>query len=181
MSETRKSADLPPKAGETESFPSGKLTFLSPKPLPTGLSPVDHGHAVGEVNEGYLDFGVGMPPVFGWQMMLGGPFGLFVLMAFGFPLIAFLVFYWLGDGWDDGVHALRGVFDYGFPIAVGGGASLSSCFPSHAGRPIQILKKLFPLASTANAVRFALCPRERRKRSSSPGKSWLPGSLRLRA
>lgn|SRR5690554_905650 len=163
MSETRKSADLPPKAGETESFPSGKLTFLSPKPLPTGLSPVDHGHAVGEVNEGYLDFGVGMPPVFGWQMTLGGPFGLFVLMAFGFPLIAFLVFYWLGDGWDDGVHALRGVFDYGFPIAVGGGGFAFFMLSLPRWQAYTNLKKVVPTRFNRQRREVCFVPKGEKK------------------
>lgn len=48
--------EQPLHAGRSEPFPSGRLTLLSPKPLPTGLPPVDHGHAVGEVNDGYLDF-----------------------------------------------------------------------------------------------------------------------------
>lgn len=109
-----------PRAGRSQPFPSGRLTFLSPKPLPTGLRPVDHGHAVGEVNDGYLDFGVGTTPVFGWQMTLGGPFGVFVFIAFFTPAMAFLLFYWLGNGWPDAVHALRGVFDVTFEIAIWG-------------------------------------------------------------
>ena len=96
------------------------------------------------MNEGYLDFGVGMPPVFGWQATLGGPFGLFVLMAFGFPLIAFLTFYWLGDGWGDGIHALRGVFDYGFPIAVGGGGFAFFMLSLPRWQAYAKLKKVVP-------------------------------------
>ena len=49
------------RAGRSDKFPSGTVTYLSPLPLPTGLPPTDHGHAVGEVNERYLDFGVGLP------------------------------------------------------------------------------------------------------------------------
>ena len=109
-----------PRAGRSEPFPSGRLTFLSPGPLPTGLPPVDHGHAVGEVNDGYLDFGTGVTPVFGWQATLGIPFFCFLFIAFFIPLIAFLMFYWLGDGWPDAIHALRGVFDITFWIAVWG-------------------------------------------------------------
>lgn len=109
-----------PRAGRSEPFPSGRLTFLSPKPLPTGLPPVDHGYAVGEVNEGYLDFGAGTPPVFGWQMALGGPFFCFLFIAFFIPVVAFLMFYWLGNGWPDAIHALQGVFDITFWLAVWG-------------------------------------------------------------
>ena len=65
-----------PRAGKVEGFPSGRLTFLAPLPLPTGLPSPDHGRAVGTINDRYLDFGVGLPPVFGWQITLGGPFGI---------------------------------------------------------------------------------------------------------
>ena len=109
-----------PRAGRSEPFPSGRLTFLSPRPLPTGLPPVDHGHAVGEVNDGYLDFGTGVTPVFGWQATLGIPFFCFVFIAFFIPLIAFLMFYSLGDGWSDAIHALRGVFEINLWLAVWG-------------------------------------------------------------
>lgn len=51
--------EQPPRAGRSEPFPSGRLTFLAPLPLPTGL-----------------------PPVFGWQMALGGPFFCLVLVVF---------------------------------------------------------------------------------------------------
>jgi len=109
-----------PRAGRSEPFPSGRLTFLSPGPLPTGLPPVDHGHAVGEVNDGYLDFGTGVTSVFGWQMTLGGPFGLFFFIAFLIPMMGFLLFFWLGNGLPDAMHALRGVFDITFWLAVWG-------------------------------------------------------------
>jgi hypothetical protein len=110
-----------PRAGKVESFPSGRLTFLSPLPLPTGLPPMDHGRAVGEVNEHYLDFGVGLPPVFGWQVTLGMPFFGFLSIAFVFPLIAFLLFYWLGNGFPDAIHAFWGVINIGFWIGLGAG------------------------------------------------------------
>ena len=113
-----------PRAGKVETFPSGRLTFLAPLPLPTGLPPTDHGHAVGEVNDRYLDFGVGLPPVFGWQVTLGTPLAGFVLVAFVFPLIAFLLFYWLGNGFPDAIHAFWGVIDISFWIGLWGGGGL---------------------------------------------------------
>jgi len=113
--------EQPPRAGRSEPFPSGRLTFLAPRPLPTGLPPVDHGHAVGEVNEGYLDFGAGATSVFGWQATLGGPFFCFLFTAFGIPALAFVLFYWLGNGWPDGIHALQGVFDITFWLGFWGG------------------------------------------------------------
>ena len=113
-------SEEPPRAGRSEPFPSGRLTFLSPRPLPTGLPPVDHGYVVGEVNDGYLDSGTAVTPVFGLQMVLGGPLGLFLFTAFIIPLMSFLLFYWLGNGWADGVHAFWGVFDITFPLATWG-------------------------------------------------------------
>lgn len=108
-----------PRAGKVESFPSGRLTFLAPLPLPTDLPPTDHGHAVGAVNDRHLDFGVGLPPVFGWQVTLGMPFFGFLSIAFVFPLIAFLLFYWLGNGLPDAAHAFWGVIDISFWIGSG--------------------------------------------------------------
>ncbi|WP_273204380.1 hypothetical protein [Marinobacter subterrani] len=113
-------SEQPPRAGRSESFPSGRLTFLAPRPLPTGLPPVDHGHAVGEVNDGYLDFGAGTPPVFGWQMALGVPFFCFLLGAFFFPFVVFLGGFAFGNGWEDALWGWRVTFDYAFWIAVWG-------------------------------------------------------------
>lgn len=113
-----------PRAGKVESFPSGRLTFLAPLPLPTGLPPTDHGHAVGEVNDRYLNFGVGLPPVFGWQVTLGGPFGLFVMVAFVFPLIAYgLAFAHSGDS-AQAVDAFWQIMDRSFWIGLWGGGGL---------------------------------------------------------
>lgn len=63
-----------PCAGRTEPFPSGKLTFLSPRPLPTGFPSRDHGHVIGEVSDGYMDLGGDRPRVLAWEAMFGGPF-----------------------------------------------------------------------------------------------------------
>ncbi|MDF0752393.1 hypothetical protein NLU14_19365 [Marinobacter sp. 71-i] len=106
-----------PKAGKVETFPSGRLTFLAPLPLPTGLPPTDHGHAVGEVNDRYLDFGVGLPPVFGWQMTLGGPFGLFLLSAVVGPLIALAAGFHFGTK-EDAFRVFWQIFDAGFWIGL---------------------------------------------------------------
>jgi len=108
------------RAGCSEIFQSGRLTFLSPSPLPTGLPPVDHGHAVGEVNDRYLDFGTAVTPVFSWQLTLGGPLGLFVFTVFIIPLVSFFLLYCLGNGWLDAIHAFWGVFDITLPLAFWG-------------------------------------------------------------
>lgn len=110
-----------PRAGRSEPFPSGQLTFLSPRPMPTGLSPVDHGRAVGEVNDGYLDFGMGVTSVFGWQATLGIPFFCFLLFAFFFPFVVFLGGFAFGNGWEDALVGGKAVFDYAFWIAVWAG------------------------------------------------------------
>ena len=57
-----------------ETFPTGQVVYLAPLPLPTDLPAQDYGNAVGGLNETYLDFGVGLPPAFAWQMGLGTPF-----------------------------------------------------------------------------------------------------------
>jgi hypothetical protein len=107
-----------PRAGKVETFPSGRLTFLAPLPLPTGLPPTDHGHAVGEVNDRCLDFGVGLPPVFGWQVTLGMPFFGFFSIAFVFPLIAYgLAFAHFGDS-AQAVDAFWQIMDRSFWVGL---------------------------------------------------------------
>ncbi|KAA0979144.1 SoxR reducing system RseC family protein [Pseudomonas sp. ANT_J28] len=71
------------KAGDVEPFPSGRITYLAPLPLPTPLPP--HGPHIGELNEVYMDFGLGSPQVFSWQVILGGPFSGAFMIAFIFP------------------------------------------------------------------------------------------------
>ncbi|CAI8946051.1 Photosystem I assembly protein Ycf4 [Pseudomonas sp. IT-P100] len=71
------------KAGDVEPFPSGRITYLAPLPLPTPLPP--HGPHIGELNEVYMDFGLGSPQVFMWQMTLGGPFSVAFMIAFLIP------------------------------------------------------------------------------------------------
>lgn len=110
-----------PSAGKVETFPSGRLTFMAPLPLPTGLPPMDHGHAVGEVNDRYLDFGVGLPSAFGWQVTLGTPFAGFLLIAIVFPLTVFVGGHIFGNGWDDALRGFRAAFDFGFWIGLLGG------------------------------------------------------------
>lgn len=112
--------EQPPRAGRFEPFPSGWLTFLSPKPLPTGLPPVDHGHAVGDVSDGYLDFGTGVTPVFGWQATLGIPFFCFLFIAFGIPVVLSGLAIAHGRELETAVEVFQEMFDYGFWIAVWG-------------------------------------------------------------
>ncbi|TPG87474.1 hypothetical protein EAH74_02615 [Pseudomonas mandelii] len=85
------------KAGDVEPFPSGKITYLAPLPLPTPLPP--NGPHIGELNEVYMDFGLGSPEVFSWQVILGGPFTLACMFAFLFPLFSFFFGLVLGYEW----------------------------------------------------------------------------------
>lgn len=119
QSATPKPTDKRHHAGEVEPFPSGQITYLAPKPLPIGLPPVDRGHAVGTVTDHYLDFGVGNSFAFAWQMVLGGPFGLFLLCALIFPLVTFWGGYHFGNGWEDAAWGFKGMFNLSFWIGLG--------------------------------------------------------------
>ncbi|WP_328188168.1 hypothetical protein [Marinobacter sp. OP 3.4] len=111
MSNHNDAKEIPPRAGRTEPFPRGKLMFLSPRPLPTGLPPVDHVHAIGEVNDAYLEFGTGVPSAFSWQATLGIPFGVFIMVAFIAPLIAAGLTLLQGYGATQAVAVLVDLFD----------------------------------------------------------------------
>lgn len=75
------------KAGDNLGFSGGLVSYLAPLPLPTGEPPHDYAHAVGEVNNTYMSFGSGLPPVFGWQLSLGGPFFVGIVMVVILPTI----------------------------------------------------------------------------------------------
>ncbi|MDR5860437.1 hypothetical protein FZZ93_17315 [Halomonas eurihalina] len=77
----------PHRAGDIRSFPGGKVSYLSPVPLPTGSAPVDFNQAIGEMNDAYLDFGGSLPTPFTWQFTLGIPFIGFLMMAFLIPVM----------------------------------------------------------------------------------------------
>ncbi|MBK5343341.1 hypothetical protein JFU48_18390 [Pseudomonas sp. TH49] len=103
--------EQPRKAGDIEPFPSGKITYLSPLPLPTLMPP--YGPHIGELNDVYMDFGLGSPQVFSWQVILGGPLSVAFSAAFLFPLIGGFLFFLFGMGWDDVSHAIEGLFNEG--------------------------------------------------------------------
>ena len=121
QSEPLRPSRKPHQAGEVESLPTGRLTYLAPKPLPTGALPVDFGRAVGFVTDHYLDFGVGNSFAFAWQMVLGGPFVLFLLGAVLVPLMVLLVGLHSDTIWADVVQFTWGVFNLSFWIGLGGG------------------------------------------------------------
>jgi hypothetical protein len=80
-----------PHAGMVERFPTGQVVYLAPLPLPTDLPAQDYAHAVGEVSDTYLDFGVGLPAVFGWQMTLGIPFWVVWFLGLFAPVLVWLL------------------------------------------------------------------------------------------
>ncbi|RBL68402.1 hypothetical protein C3E98_025830 [Pseudomonas sp. MWU13-2625] len=96
------------KAGDVEPFPSGKVTYLSPLPLPTPISP--YGPHIGELNDVCMDFGLGKPEVFMWQMTLGGPFSVSFSVAFLFPLVGGFLGLMFGDSWDEIWSYIEGIF-----------------------------------------------------------------------
>jgi len=105
------------RAGNVVGFPGGLVSYLAPLPLRTGQPAQDYAHAVGEVNDIYLDFGVGLPPVFGWQLTLGGPLGGWAMFAILFPLLVFVGTPLLGGGLTDSIEMAVGVFEHGVPVA----------------------------------------------------------------
>ena len=77
------------RTGDVEPFPSGKITYVAPLPLPTAMPP--YGPHIGELNEAYIDFGLGLPEVFSWQVILGAPTaGAFMIIVL-FPLFTGLL------------------------------------------------------------------------------------------
>ena len=111
--------EQPRKAGDIEPFPSGKITYLAPLPLPTPMPP--SGPHIGELNEVYMDFGLGSPEVFSWQVVLGGPFTLSFMIAFLFPLftgfLGIVFGYASAEIWD----SMKGIFNEGYGYAATAG------------------------------------------------------------
>ena len=104
------------KAGDVEPFPSGRITYLAPLPLPTPLPP--HGPHIGELNEVYMDFGLGSPEVFSWQVILGGPFSGAFMIAFLFPLFTGFLGVIFGYGRADIWDSMTGIFHEGHGYAL---------------------------------------------------------------
>jgi hypothetical protein len=104
------------KAGDVEPFPSGKITYLAPLPLPTPMPP--YGPHIGELNDVYMDFGLGQPQVFMWQMTLGGPVSLAVMVIFIFPLITGMLGVVFGYGPTLIWESIVGIFQAGYESAL---------------------------------------------------------------
>ncbi|MHC8354058.1 hypothetical protein ACYZTL_02110 [Pseudomonas sp. LB3P81] len=106
-------------AGDVEPFPTGRITYLAPLPLPTAMPP--HGPHIGELNDVYMDFGLGSPQVFMWQMTLGGPFSVVFSVIFLFPLFTGFLGIVFDYGWADIWGSMVGMFDEGRENALVGG------------------------------------------------------------
>lgn len=111
-----------PRAGRSDEFPSGEVTYLSPLPLPTGLPPVDHSHIVAEVRDEYLELGAYSPNVFSWQVTVGIPTGGLLLMTIVLPALMFVAGLIWGDGWWDAMGLFGQTFLYG--LKFGGAMAL---------------------------------------------------------
>ncbi|MCF4998984.1 hypothetical protein GIW70_26145 [Pseudomonas syringae] len=109
-------------AGEIEPFPGGTITYLAPLPLPTSLPP--YGPHIGELNDVYMDFGLGSPSVFMWQMTLGGPFSVGCMIAFLFPLVGGVLGLLFGDSWVDILSYIEGIFREAWSLALKGGFAI---------------------------------------------------------
>ena len=107
----------PRQAGDVEPFPSGHITYLAPLPLPTQLPP--QCPYVGELNDVYLDFGLGSPQVFSWQVTLGGPFNGFVMLSFLLPLIGGLIVMSMGAELPEVWEVIVGTHRAGWGLSVG--------------------------------------------------------------
>ncbi len=109
--------DKPHNAGSRVGFPGGMVSYLAPLPLPTNEPPHDYAHAIGEVNETYLGFGAGLPPAFGWQLRLGGPFFVGIVMpGILFPIFIALLTPLLGGTLSDTWQMAAGMFEAGLKI-----------------------------------------------------------------
>ncbi|VEF11846.1 Uncharacterised protein [Pseudomonas fluorescens] len=100
------------KAGDSQPFPSGKITYLAPLPLPTLMPP--YGPYIGTFNDGYMDFGLGSLEVFPWQLIIGGTTaGTFIVLVL-FPLFTGLLGIIFGYGNEAIWESMVGVFEVAY-------------------------------------------------------------------
>ncbi|MHC8319932.1 hypothetical protein ACYZT4_04390 [Pseudomonas sp. GB2N2] len=111
--------EQPRNAGDVEPFPSGRITYLAPLPLPTAMPP--HGPHIGELNDVYMDFGLGSPQIFSWQVILGGPFSGTLMLAFLPSLLAGFLGIVFGYSQVEIWDSILGVYEesYGYALFSG--------------------------------------------------------------
>ncbi len=107
----------PHRAGDMKPFPGGKVSYLSPAPLPTGAAPLDFNQAIDEVNDAYLDFGGSLPTPFTWQFTLGIPFIGFLMMIFLFPAIGGVALWFVSKDIKLFFVGFNGIFNGAFAQA----------------------------------------------------------------
>ncbi|MGY0553987.1 hypothetical protein ACW17M_12335 [Vreelandella sp. 2A-K22] len=116
----------PHQAGETQAIPSGRITYLAPSPLPTAHEALDQNGTISNLNEAYLDVGGGYMDAFGWQLLIGVTFSLFLLSALFAPSLIWLMMpnatldfsFWLAK--------------FGFWVGIaGGGAVFLAMYSGH--------------------------------------------------
>lgn len=117
-----------PYAGMIENFPSGQVIYLAPVPLPTKMPAQDYGNAIGEVNDAYMGFGLGLPAVFSWQITLGGPFTCFCLSAFLMPIVFAFTGLVIGGTFEKAMIFLTGPFPMLLKIGAWGGSAVLAMF-----------------------------------------------------
>jgi hypothetical protein len=109
-----------------EKFSGGQIMYLAPVPLPTDRLAQDYGNAVGGVNDTYLDFGLGMPAVFGWQITIGLPLNFFVMTVFLAPLLVGIIILGLGGDMNEVFEFIRLMTPEGIKYgALGAGLSIA--------------------------------------------------------
>ena len=142
--------DQPHQAGETQALPGGRIIYLSSKPLPTGHQALDLNGSIINLNETYLDVGGGYMDVFGWQLLTGVAFGLFLLFALVAPGIL------LSTMLDAPFELIWETLEFCFWIGVAGGGGVFLIMYSGHWTALKRLRNAPPYASTANTVKSVL-------------------------
>ena len=108
----------PHQAGETQAIPGGRITYLAPSPLPTAHEALDLNGTISNLNDVWLDVGGGYMDAFGWQLLTGGTFTLFLLSALFIPSLAWVMMPGTSFGfmWD--------VYRFGFWAGLAGGGAV---------------------------------------------------------
>ncbi|WP_426142377.1 hypothetical protein [Pseudomonas sp. DWP3-1-2] len=148
-----------PYAGMVEHFPTGQVVYLAPRPLPTDLPAQDYGHAVGEVNDTFMDFGVGLPSVFAWQIGVGAPINFFYMCSFIFPVVMLLMSVFLNDSLERIINIQRAMF---FPLVntgVGGAAFILGLYLTITFHHLAKYKKVVPTRFNRQRREVCFVPR----------------------
>ena len=118
--DTKPALSQPHQAGDYIGFTGGRVSYLAPLPLPTGQPAEDYAHAIGEVNDTFLTFGVGLPPVFSWQLLIGLYMAGWTMLLVLFPLIVALLTPLAGGTVTDVMEITWGIFllgiKFGLPL-----------------------------------------------------------------